>query len=121
LRRFVVFLLALVLLAGCVQEPAEKTPTPTPVNESSTPHHLKNIILEDLGNNTTKITIVYEFPSTAYNVTLGGVKVKNGTAIIYVEVNKSSEPGLQVITTRNITLVLNYSIDTAMVLTADVE
>lgn len=123
-RSFVlVFLIFALIVAGCVQNEStnvNETNT-TPVNESSQPHHLKNIIIEDLGNNTTKITVVYEFPSAAYNVTLNGVRVKNGTAVLFVEVNKTTEPAAQVITTRNITVTLNYSIDTAMVLTADVE
>lgn len=123
-KGIVTALLVALLVIGCAQKESvgiNGTNT-TPVNESSQPHYLKDIIIEDdLGNNKTKITVVYEFPSAAYNVTLNSIKVKNSTAILFVEVNKTSEPAAQVITTRNITVTLNYSIDTAMVLTADVE
>lgn len=74
-------------------------------------------MIESVGENLTRITAIYEFPSTAYKPTLKDVKIRNNTAILFVDINRS-DIGLGVMTLRNVTVVVNGSIDTAIVITA---
>lgn len=120
MRWIIFFTLLILFFTGCTSTDSGPAKTPVPTNESvnqTSKSYLKDIIFEDLGNNTTKITIVYLFPSTAYNATVVKVGAQNGSALIFVDVTKA-DTGLQVLTYRNLTVVVNQSISTAMVLTA---
>ena len=108
-------ILLLVLILGCTSPQVKK---PVPVNETNrSQHYLKHIFFEDLPDNRTKITLVYEFPATNYNASIVSIGVKNGTATIFVDVKRTGE-GLQVITKRNLTVIVNETVNTAVVLTA---
>ena len=117
MRLAVFSILILLFFVGCISTENNATVTPPENTTNQSADYLKKILFEDVGNNTTKIILVYQFPSTEYNATVVKYGASNGSAIIFVDVTRA-EVGLPIVSYKNLTLVVNQTVNTAMVFTA---
>ena len=109
------FLISVVLCCcDCIGNYGNNTSvtTPTPTPES----YLKDIIIQPLENNTTKIVLMYEFPGSGYNVTVLNYTVQGKTVQILTRITRSEGFTLPVITQKNVTLIVEGNITMAIVM-----
>ena len=109
------FLISVVLCCcGCIGNYSNNTTitTPTPTPES----YLKDIIIQPLENNTTKIVLMYEFPGSGYNVTVLNYTVQGKTVQILTRITRSNETALPIVTQKNVTLIVDGNVTMVIVM-----
>jgi len=111
---FIIAIGLVLCLCGCVDHSHNNTSatTPTPTTES----YLKDIIIQPLENDTTKIVLMYEFPDSGYNVTVLNYTVQGKTVQILTRITRSEGFTLPVITQKNITLIVEGNVTMAIVM-----
>jgi len=115
-KAILMLLLALVIVVcGCVSH-HEKLNNTTATNNTTTKSYLKDILIKPMGNNTTKITLIYEFPDTSYNVTLLNYSVQGKVVQILTRITKSNETALPIITEKKINLTVEGNVTMAVVM-----
>ena len=113
-RVVLTLVLALVIvLCGCVSHHQQANNT-TATN--TTKSYLKDILIQPMEDNTTKITLIYEFPDTSYNVTLLNYSVQGKVVQILTRITKSNETALPIITEKKIDLTVEGNVTMAVVM-----
>ena len=114
-RVVLTLVLALVIvLCGCVSH--HQQANNTTATNNTTKSYLKDILIQPMEDNTTKITLIYEFPDTSYNVTLLNYSVQDKVVQILTRITKSNETALPIITEKKINLTVEGNVTMAVVM-----
>ena len=103
-----------IVLCGCISH--HQQANNTTATNNTTKSYLKDILIKPMGNNTTKITLIYEFPDTSYNVTLLNYSVQGKVVQILTRITKSNETALPIITEKKINLTVEGNVTMAVVM-----